>query len=82
MRRVSPGQLMENAIQCLWTDQFEKFRCTRRKWFSIGGNDYAVSYDHETERIEVREGSTRGRTLRSFDNKVKASEVYEYFKCL
>ena len=32
-------------------------------WVHIGGNRYAISYNHKTVKIEVREENLRGRVL-------------------
>ena len=51
-------------------------------WIQINGQRYALSYNHESEQIEVREGSLRGRILRSFDNSDTVGDVHRFFSSL
>ena len=51
-------------------------------WVNIGEKRYAVSYKHETRKIEVRENSMRGDVLREFDNDDSAADVREFFAVL
>ena len=57
-------------------------KMTNVLWFTIGKNEYAVSYDHETDAIKILEGTTQGNVLRTFDNSSMVSDVYSYFKDL
>jgi hypothetical protein len=52
---------------------------TNALWVIIGGNKYAVSYKHETGKIEIRENNMRGKTLREFDNSDSAADVRNFF---
>ena len=51
-------------------------------WVYIGGNRYAISFNHKTGQIEVREKNLLGRVLRSFDNSNTTEEVFLYFRDL
>lgn len=51
-------------------------------WARINGERYACSYDHDTESIEIRRGSTQGAVLESFDNSSPLSDVKQFFKQL
>ena len=51
-------------------------------WVTINGNRYAVSYNHENGRIEIRENSMRGEVLREFDNTDSSADVREFFAAL
>ena len=51
-------------------------------WVRIDGQRLAFSYNHEEETIEVREGTTQGRVLRSFSNNNSAGDVVEFFRGL
>jgi hypothetical protein len=48
-------------------------------WVRINGNRYALSYNHEQGRIEVRERNTQGHVLASFTNANTISEVKQFF---
>jgi hypothetical protein len=51
-------------------------------WARIGGRRFAFSYNHEEQTIEVREGTTHGRVLRSFSNDDSAGDVTDFFRGL
>lgn len=51
-------------------------------WVWIGGNRYALSYNHSSGQIEVRQGSTRGTVLASFSNDSSAPDVKGFFASL
>ncbi len=51
-------------------------------WMHINGKRLAFSYNHEEETIEVREGTTQGRVVRSFSNDDSTSDVAEFFRSL
>lgn len=51
-------------------------------WVYIGGNRYAVSYNHSAGTIEIREGSVQGRALASFTNASTAADVKQFFSSL
>ena len=48
-------------------------------WFTVEGNRYALSYNHEAETIEVRDRTTQGDTIRSFDNSTPVGDVKDFF---
>jgi hypothetical protein len=48
-------------------------------WFRVEGKRYALSYNHESETIEVRNRTTHGDTLRSFDNSTPITDVKDFF---
>lgn len=52
-------------------------------WVYINGNRYAISYDHSTQTIDIRNRTTRkANTLRSFTNADSAADVAQYFDSL
>lgn len=57
-------------------------KTTNVLWVRIGGNRYAFSYNHETGKIEMREGSTQGMTLHIFDNSTPLASVRTIFEKL
>lgn len=51
-------------------------------WARIRGNRYAFSYNHESQSIEMREGSTQGRTINSFKNGNPLGSIIDFFRKL
>ena len=51
-------------------------------WARVDSRRLAFSYNHEKETIEVREGTTHGRVLRSFSNDNSAGDVARFFRGL
>lgn len=51
-------------------------------WVRINGQRYAFSYKHDSQSIELREGSTHGKVLHSFTNETPLSEVESVFRSL
>ena len=51
-------------------------------WFEVGEDRYAVSYNHQADAIEVRDGTIRGDVLKAFTNETPLSEVREFFASL
>ncbi|EMC0410304.1 hypothetical protein VBP81_004359 [Vibrio fluvialis] len=51
-------------------------------WVTIGGEQYAFSYNHSSEKIEMRKGSTQGDTIHEFDNSTHLSQLVNIFKAL
>lgn len=49
-------------------------------WFWVHGNKYAMSYNHQTGQIELKERTHKGSVLHSFDNSTTYQEVIEIFK--
>lgn len=55
---------------------------TNALWVHIGGNRYALSYNHDLGQIEIREESMRGNVLASFDNASSTADVRRFFASL
>ena len=55
---------------------------TNALWVPINGRKYALSYNHVTGAIEVREGSMRGTVLASLDNNNTTTDVRHLFEGL
>jgi len=51
-------------------------------WVTIGGTRYALSYDHKTKSVLVKEGGIRGPVITSFNNASTAGEVIAFFGSL
>lgn len=51
-------------------------------WVRIGGQRYAFSYNHAEGSIEMRRGSTQGRTIHSFSNDTPLATLYRIFEAL
>ena len=51
-------------------------------WVTIGGTRYAFAYNHETEKIEIRERTQSGAVLFSFDDDTSVKEIEEIFRNL
>ena len=48
-------------------------------WFRVGSNRYALSYNHDTGEIELRQGTTQGNVIGSFSNRMTNNEVRQIF---
>ncbi|MFZ0929123.1 MAG: hypothetical protein WAN11_11015 [Syntrophobacteraceae bacterium] len=48
-------------------------------WFKVNGQRYALSYNHETQEIELRQGSTQGNLRASFSNSMSNDQVRRIF---
>ena len=48
-------------------------------WFTVDGERYALSYNHETQEIELRAGTIRGRVVASFSNMTSNADVRAVF---
>jgi len=48
-------------------------------WFKINGKKYALSYNHDTREIELRDDTTRGKVVASFSNTKTTAEVRVIF---
>ncbi len=48
-------------------------------WFRVGGQRYALSYNHETREIQLRRGTTHGDVVASFSNATSNGEVRNIF---
>lgn len=51
-------------------------------WVKIGGKRYAFSYEHGSQSIEMREGSTQGNVLHRFTNATPMKDVEDIFRGL
>jgi len=51
-------------------------------WFWVGQNRYAMSYNHQTGQIELKERTHKGGVLHSFDNSTTYQEIIEIFRDL
>jgi len=49
---------------------------------TVGGERYALSYDHPGRSIQMKEGSFRGPVIHRFNNATPLSEVAEIFAAL
>lgn len=48
-------------------------------WMHVGGNRYALSYNHDIRSIEIREGGIQGSVLASFTNGSSIRDVKDFF---
>ena len=48
-------------------------------WLRVNGQRYAMSYNHNSGLIEVRQGTTRGNVLAAFDNTTSIQSVKDFF---
>lgn len=51
-------------------------------WFKVGGTRYALSYNHDTQEIELRQGTTQGNVIGSFSNATTNNQVRQIFSSL
>ena len=51
-------------------------------WVNINGNKYAFSYNHDTQKIEIRQDNTQGKVIASFDNSTSTDDIKRFFKNL
>lgn len=51
-------------------------------WFTIGGNRYALVYNHQGQCIELRDRGQQGNVLNQFDNSHSAGQVRAVFDSL
>ncbi|GJM12658.1 MAG: hypothetical protein DHS20C12_10610 [Pseudohongiella sp.] len=49
-------------------------------WVTISGTRYAFSYNHDDEKIEMRENNTHGPTIHRFDNSTPVGDIKEIFE--
>ena len=57
-------------------------RMTNALWVDINGQRYALSYNHDARKIEIRKDSMRGDVLGSFDNSNTTGDVRRFFSPL
>ena len=48
-------------------------------WLTVNGRRYALVYDHETAKIEIRDRVQTGPALHSFDNQTPVQDVEAVF---
>ena len=48
-------------------------------WFKVNGKRYALSYNHDTEKIELRKNTTQGSVVASFSNATPNTQVRTIF---
>lgn len=51
-------------------------------WVNIRNTKYAFVYNHNTDKIDMRQGSIQGKKLFEFDNKTSLSELKTIFSRL
>ena len=51
-------------------------------WVNIGSSKYAFSYNHDTQKIEMRKGSIQGSVIKTFDNHTPLSVIRQTFDAL
>jgi len=51
-------------------------------WVRIGGSRYAISYDHRTKSVALKDGSVQGRVIARFTNDTTVPEILEVFQRL
>ena len=51
-------------------------------WFRVNGKRYALSYNHDTGEIELRENTTQGKVVASFNNTMSNAQVRSIFGVL
>ena len=51
-------------------------------WFRVEGRRYALSFNHESKEIELRQGTTQGSVMASFSNAMSNDEVRRIFSSL
>jgi len=51
-------------------------------WVTINKKRYAFSYNHEIGKIEMKEGTVRGKIIYSFDNDTELSLIRDKFNNL
>ncbi len=48
-------------------------------WFKVGGVRYALSYNHESGEIELRQGGVQGNVIGSFSNTTTNNIIMDIF---
>lgn len=51
-------------------------------WVNIDNKRYAFTYEHDTDSIDIKEGSTQGDVIISFTNENTAGDVKNFFSSL
>ena len=48
-------------------------------WFKVNGTRYALSYNHDTGEIDLRQNTTQGPVVASFSNGITNADVWTTF---
>ena len=51
-------------------------------WFNVQEKRYAFSYNHESQKIEMRDRTVQGATLHEFSNATPVDEIEKIFRSL
>jgi hypothetical protein len=51
-------------------------------WVNISGKTYVFAYNHEAEKIEIRDRTQTGAVLHSFDDTNTAADIEAAFRAL
>jgi len=51
-------------------------------WFWVNGNRYAMSFNHSTQQIELKERTHKGKVSQTFDNSTPITDIVEIFRGL
>lgn len=51
-------------------------------WFYVGENRFAMTYNHTTGRIELKEKSNSGKVIADFDNSSTYQQIVNVFRNL
>lgn len=51
-------------------------------WFEVDSKRYAIAYNHDTDKIEIRDRTQSGPPLTEFDNSSSALEIQKFFSDL
>ena len=51
-------------------------------WLTVNGRRYATAYNHQAEKIEIRDRSQNGEVLASFNNQTTAAAIKQFFASL
>jgi len=51
-------------------------------WVKIGGKRYAFTYDHTTQAIQIKDGSTQGNLVGSVSNATTLADLKKIFLAL
>jgi hypothetical protein len=49
---------------------------------TIAGETYVLSYDHEEEAVQIKQGSSQGEVVGRFNNHTEPSEIMRLFRRL
>jgi hypothetical protein len=51
-------------------------------WFEVDGERYAISYRREPPSVEIRQHSTQGPAIHSFDDDSSLADIKDFFASL